>query len=289
MVAFAIFSINQATKYNSKGHRTKKEISFSFLFSVLKAAWWKIVIIAMAAAIVCIAFTQFVVPKKYESTIQFYIINTNTTAEYTQTALLSANKYLANDYIAIIKGDKMVNKLIGELYKGGFGVFTYSQVRGMIDSSTSSTSSTFEITVRTWDKDVSYCVAETIKREAPEIIREITRPSYTSKYYVKVEDVDGYPVFEKLDETDLECVAVVRDPKLAATHVSTHVVAYTFIVTVLAACIAYSLFFALKFFDTTIRGEKTVRELVNPEITIVGVIPYWSHSDNTDTKDQPKE
>ena len=94
-----------------------KEISLSFLINVLKSAWWKILIITVAVAIAVAAFTQFMIPKKYESTVQFYIINTSTTAEYTQTALLAANEYLANDYITIIKSDKMMEMIAEEREK----------------------------------------------------------------------------------------------------------------------------------------------------------------------------
>ena len=258
-----------------------KEISLSFLINVLKSAWWKILIITVAVAIAVAAFTQFMIPKKYESTVQFYIINTSTTSEYTQTALLAANEYLANDYITIIKSDKMMEMIAKNLYDEGFGEFTYKQLRQMLSSSTSSESSTFEITVTTTDAEIAYLVADTIQNEAPQIIRETTRPSYASKYYLKVEDNQGNVSYEKIDESNLECVKVVRHPRLAHSHVSPSLVTYTFIGAVLAAGIAYCIFLIVKLSDTIIRSERGARELINSDIIIIGTIPYWNNSNTT--------
>ena len=148
----------------------------------------------------------------------------------------------------------------------------------MLSSSTSSESSTFEITVTTTNPEIAYLVADTIQNEAPQIIRETTRPSYVSKYYLKVEDNQGNISYEKIDESNLECVKVVRHPRLASSHVSPSLVTYTFIGAVLAAGIAYCIFLIIKLSDTIIRSERGARELINSEIIIIGTIPYWNNS-----------
>ena len=257
-----------------------KEISLSFLLNVLRTAWWKILIITVTVAVAVAAFTQFLIPKKYESSIEFYIINTSTTSEYTQTSLLAANEYLANDYITIINSDRMIEKIAQALYDEGYGEFTYKQIRRMISSSTSSESSTFGITVTTTDKDIAYCIANTIQNEAPAIIKNVTRPSYSSNYYKKTTAPDGTVQYEKIDESDLECVKVVREARLATSHVSPSLITYTFIGAVLAACAAYCVFLLIKLSDTVIRSESGARELINPAITVIGTIPYWSTSTN---------
>ena len=56
-----------------------KEINLKILLNVLKNSWWKIIIFTVAVAIVVGALVQFVVPKKYASTVEFYVLNTSTT------------------------------------------------------------------------------------------------------------------------------------------------------------------------------------------------------------------
>ena len=254
-----------------------KEISLSLLLKVLKSAWWKILIVTVVIALAVAAFTEFVIPKKYQSSIEFYILNTSTTSEYMTTSLLASAEYLASDYIKIINSDQVVGIIIDKLEAEGYQGVTPKKIRSMISSTKASDASTFTITVTSTNVDVAYIMANAIKDEAPEIIRSITRPSYSSNYYQKVKDpATGEEIFEKIDESDLECVVPVRAPQLAATHSSPNVVTYTLIAALLAAFATYVLFLLLKLSDTTIRSESNFKELVGTSVTIIGTIPYWS-------------
>ena len=218
-----------------------KEISLSLLLKVLKSAWWKILIVTVVIALAVAAFTEFVIPKKYQSSIEFYILNTSTTSEYMTTSLLASAEYLASDYIKIINSDQVVGIIIDKLEAEGYQGVTPKKIRSMISSTKASDASTFTITVTSTNADVAYVMANAIKDEAPEIIRSITRPSYSSNYYQKVKDpATGEEIFEKIDESDLECVVPVRAPQLAATHSSPNVVTYTLLAALLAAFATYA-------------------------------------------------
>ena len=269
--------MGQQPKLKLKGIIMTKEISLSLLLKVLKSAWWKILIVTVVIALAVAAFTEFVIPKKYQSSIEFYILNTSTTSEYMTTSLLASAEYLASDYIKIINSDQVVGIIIDKLEAEGYQGVTPKKIRSMISSTKASDASTFTITVTSTNADVAYVMANAIKDEAPEIIRSITRPSYSSNYYQKVKDpATGEEIFEKIDESDLECVVPVRAPQLAATHSSPNVVTYTLIAALLAAFATYVLFLLLKLSDTTIRSESNFKELVGTSVTIIGTIPYWS-------------
>ena len=269
--------MGQQPKLKLKGIIMTKEISLSLLLKVLKSAWWKILIVTVVIALAVAAFTEFVIPKKYQSSIEFYILNTSTTSEYMTTSLLASAEYLASDYIKIINSDQVVGIIIDKLEAEGYQGVTPKKIRSMISSTKASDASTFTITVTSTNVDVAYIMANAIKDEAPEIIRSITRPSYSSNYYQKVKDpATGEEIFEKIDESDLECVVPVRAPQLAATHSSPNVVTYTLIAALLAAFATYVLFLLLKLSDTTIRSESNFKELVGTSVTIIGTIPYWS-------------
>ena len=268
-----------------------KEINLKVLLKVLKNSWWKILIFTVAITIAVGAVIQFLVPKKYASTIEFYVLNTSTTSEYTTTALLSAAEYLSNDYIKIINSDRMMEKIREYLAdpNRGYDDVSVSDVRGMISSSTSTESSTFTITVTaTEDKVLAMYVAEAITKYAPEIIKDITRPSYTSNLYKQVVTKDEAGKEEKeyvkINEIDLECVKVIREPQLATTHASPNVIMYTAIAAILAAVVSYVFFLILKLADTTIRSEENTKELVDG--TIIGDIPNWTVNTETDKEEK---
>jgi capsular polysaccharide biosynthesis protein len=263
-----------------------KEINFSILLKVLKTAWWKILIITIAVAIAAFSILHFIAPKRYASTVEFYILNTSATSEYTTTALISAAEYLANDYIKIIKGDTMTKTIIEYVEEDLDGRVKLSpaQVRDMITSGTSELSSTFTITITAVeDKELAYSIAKCIHEKAPEIIKSIARPSYSSNMYKKVANTGASDDdFVKLTEEHLECVKVLRTPSFPTAHVAPNVSSGTAIAALLAAVLSYVLFLILKLTDTTVRSEESAKDLINE--TIIGDIPSWT--ENTDKEEQ---
>lgn len=267
-----------------------KEINFLFLVKVLKNAWWKILIFTVAVALAVAAFTEFVIPKKYSSTTEFYVLNTSTTSEYTTTALLSAAEYLANDYIEIIRGDQMVNIIIEDIKENGYDL-SPSDVRSMITASTSSETSTFRIIVTSTDKALAYYISDSIKENSPKVIKDITRPSYSSNLYfgTKYTNPNGDEKMEytRITEEYLECVKVIRSPEIANAPVSPSVIKNALVSAVLAACVAYVFFLIVKLSDTTIKSEEDIKELV--EETVIGDIPYWKvQNSEQDVKEEQK-
>ncbi len=261
-----------------------KEINLKILFDVLKKAWWKILIFTVVITVAVGATVQFAVPKKYASSIEFYVLNTSTTSEYTTTALLSAAEYLANDYIKVITGDQMMKKIQSRVE----GI-SASSIRSMISSETSAETSTFTITVTaTEDSQLAYEVAKCIEENAPEVIKSITRPSYASNFYKKVvvKDTEGKESanYEKIDELDLECVKVIREPVETGNPVSPDVMTYTAIAALLAAAVAYVFFLIIYLSDKTIRSANDAQNLVDK--TVIGDIPNWTTDNKTDKEDK---
>ena len=97
-----------------------KELSFKKLWKVFADAWWKLLLIMLAAMIAMGLFTQFFIQKKYSSSVTFYIINSNTASDYTTTSLLSATEQLANDYTGIILSDIFLKPMTEELKEEGW-------------------------------------------------------------------------------------------------------------------------------------------------------------------------
>ena len=269
-----------------------KTINLKILIDVLKKAWWKVLIFTVIVAVAVGFITEFLVPKKYTSSVEFMVNNASATSEYTTTALTSAVEYLAKDYVTIISGDEMV-KMIKEYISekdSAYADITESQIRNMITSQTSTEgSSMFTITATaTEDRDLAYYVAECISSNAPTIIKSIVNQNYSTDIYKKVslkdengntlKDEDGNDkiVYEKITNIDVVRVTVIRAPIVAREQSSPDVTTCVAIAALLAAAASYIFFVIFKLFDNVIASEEDIREKVNK--TVMGDIPDWSGS-----------
>lgn len=248
-------------------NETSKELDLIFLLKILKNAWWKILIFTVVIAVAVACVVQFVIPKKYSSTTEFYVLNTSTTSEYTTTTLLSAAEYLSKDYIEIINGDLMIEAILADIAEHGYVTYSPNTLRSMISSSTSSESSTFSITVTSTDKELAFFVCDSITKNAPEVIKAITRPSYSSNLYSKTTDENGNVEYKQINEADLECVKIIRSPELANGHVFPNVTLYTLIAAVVAALLAYVFFLIRKIIASNVKSEEKVNESVSGTVT----------------------
>ena len=273
-----------------------KTINLKILIDVLKKAWWKVLIFTVIVAVATGVITEFLVPKKYTSSVEFMVNNASATSEYTTTALTSAVEYLAKDYVTIISGDEMV-QMIKEYIsdpnrdvEGTYADISEAQIRNMITSQTSTEgSSMFTITATaTEDKLLAYYVAECISNYAPGIIKGIVNQNYSTEIYKKVtmkdehgnavKDEDGNDKFtyEKVTNTDVVRVTVIRSPIVAHEQSSPDVTTCIAIAALLAAAASYIFFVIFKLFDNVIASEEDIREKVNK--TVMGDIPDWSGS-----------
>ena len=155
-----------------------KELNFSFLLTVFKKHWWKIVAITLLVMILAACVTQFLIPKKYSSSVKFYVVNVNTDLDYTNATYLAASEYLVNDYIEIIHGDTLMTDVADVLKSEGYKVSADS-VRSMIKSDSKAETSVFTITVTHTDKKLAYRTAQLLEELAPPIVTEIAKPGDT--------------------------------------------------------------------------------------------------------------
>ncbi len=253
------------------------EINLVFLLKILKSAWWKMLIFAVIIALLVGACTELLIPKQYSASVDFYIVNMSITSEYTTGSLLSAAEYLANDYIEIINGDKMLEVINSELKSEGKEQYTNKQLRSMISAKTSDDTSIFTVSVTANDPNTVYAISKAICSKAPEVIKEITRPYYVANLYVfqgvGADGVKSADDFTLISENDLECVDVVRAPVKPTESISPHPVRNGVIGALLMAILVYALCFIYKMMDTVLHGEESLKALVNKPI--IGNIPSW--------------
>lgn len=283
------------------------EISFPILLKTFKKCWWKVMIIAICAMLVMAAFTVCFIPKKYSSSMEIYIINSNTAYDYTTSSLLTANAYLINDYIAIIQGDSMLDRVCDELaaeadtyrlsqeQKDYLTQLTPKEIRTMIKSSASAESSLFKLSVAHSDPKLAYVIAHKIAELAPEEVTKVAKSEVNQRTTlakqiqeamdyledgtfnnpsVEIDDVMKYLERYNVGLTRQDCIDVIINPKMPTSHDSPNVPVYALLAGIAAAVIAYVVFLLLNLSKSVIVTEDDVKKLLDHPL--IGTIPHWS-------------
>ncbi len=271
-----------------------KELNLSFLLNVFKKHWWKIVAITLLVMLGATLITQFFVPKKYSSSVKFYVVNVNTDLDYTSASYLSAAEYLVNDYIEIIKSDALPQKISEKLKEEGYAV-SASSVRGMISSSAKVGTSVFTVTVSHTDKKLAYRVAQLLEEIGPEEVTKIAKPSDTAglraakNAQVVLQKLkedgafdDEIPPLDKIEEfvrlngeqiERLDCIAVIKSPVEATSHDSPNVILNTLLSGIVAAILSFSLFLVISSIASTVVSEDDAKVMLKKPV--MSAIPHW--------------
>ncbi len=259
------------------------EISFPLLLKTFKKCWWKVMIIAICAMLIMGAFTVYFIPKKYSSSMEVYIINSNASYDYTTSSLLSANVYLINDYIAIMQGDAMLktvckelreeaatyvdtdgNPFLNEEQVNALSKLEPGHIRSMVRSSASPESSIFRFSISHTDPKLAYTIARKIAEVAPAEVTKIAKSD-------KSDDIERQ-----------DCISIIIEPKMSSSHDSPNVPVYTVLAGIAAAVIAYVVFLLLGLSKSVIVTEEDVKR--NLDYPLIGIIPHWSVSNAKNPK-----
>ncbi|MBQ2999089.1 MAG: hypothetical protein IJD64_01370 [Clostridia bacterium] len=274
-----------------------KELNFSFLLTVFKKHWWKIVAITLLVMILAAAVTQFLIPKKYSSSVKFYVVNVNTDLDYTSATYLAAAEYLVNDYIEIIQGDTLLTKISDVLQSEGYSNVTPNTLRGMLKSSSKTETSVFTVTVSHTDKKLAYRTAQLLEEIAPTTVTEIAKPidntgaiiadrthsvlqamqkdgAFPEGYNVpKLEQIKTFLELNGEPTTRLDCIAVLKSPVEAKTHDSPNLIVNTLLSGVIAAVLSYGFFLILSSIASTLVTEDDVKNMIGKPV--ISAIPHW--------------
>ena len=276
------------------------DISLEFLIKILKKTWWRIVIIALAVMLLVAGFTHFFIAKKYSSSVKFYVVNVNTSIDYTTASYLSASEYLINDYVSIIKSDYLLNMVCENLKEKGYENVTPDRLRPLIRSSADTNNSTFSLSVVHTDKQFAYDVTVAITEIAPNAITALTKPNsntnekLANKIYAVINYYNTHP--EAMKESgklpvsqgdiqqlladnelglsdQLNCLEMITPPRVATTHDSPSLLTYTALGGIAAAALAYVFFLICSLVKMNVTTEEDVKKLLNRPL--LGTIPSW--------------
>ena len=269
------------------------EIKLDFLIKVFKKSIWKLVIVAVIAMILVASFTHFFIPKTYSSSVKFYVININADYDYTSSSVISAVSYLVNDYISIIKSDRMLDLVVDKLKEDGYPNITKGQINSMISSSTGSETSVFTLKISSTDSELAYKVASILAEYAPATVTDVAKSTENSKSALadkilividkmELTAKDGQPISNEHVESVLnafgladqsDCMKLITPPTRATTHDSPNLPVYTLLGGIVAAMIAYVILVLNALFNQTIVTEEDVKQYTDHPV--IGVIPHW--------------
>ena len=272
-----------------------KEISLDVLFKIFKKNLWRILIFTLVVMIAVAAFIHFFVPKKYSSSVKFYVVNMNSDYDYTSSSVVSAAEYLINDYISIIKSDYMLNKIAEELKQDGVKNVTPADLNSMIVGSSATETSVFSISVSSTDKKLAYQVAQIITEIAPKNVTEIAKSAVitsdrmastfayvaqqlnlapTDGKNVTAEDIKNLLVAAGLGVgSQSECITAISQPVEDTAHDSPNLPLLTLLAGILAAIVAYVYFAIRVLTNQLVTTEDDVKKLLKRPL--IATIPHW--------------
>ncbi len=198
------------------------EISLGFLLKTLKKCWLLIIIIALVTAITVGAAVSIFIDKKYSSSVEFYVVNTNTSYDYTTSALLAASEYLIADYVDLIKSDAVLDEIAAEVKATGKTEYakkaTAESIRGLISSSSGDSTSLFAIKVTHTDPEYACEVAKAIEKVAPGAVTDIAKPDRLTNQYLydvawktMLHIEKNYLAAQELEPSDSAAAASIRE------------------------------------------------------------------------------
>ena len=212
----------------------EREISLVFFWKTLKKCWILVTVCALLVGIIVGALVSLT-PSTYSSSVDFYTRNNDYNSDYDSQSNLSATEQLINDYVDLIKSEKVLNKVREKLSNceslfdkpeaewskeqknlaKKLGEYSTSTLRGMISSSSKEKHSTFTIKVTASTPEEAYYVAYAIEVVAPEAVTEIKKTGYLTTEYItsqvaivieRIGEVDGLDWSVKQDKDYKETV-----------------------------------------------------------------------------------
>ena len=220
------------------------EFNLRLMLGALKKNIIWIIAITLLATLLVGVVTLFT-PPTYSSSAKYISTNNKEGDSFAQSALVSAQQELVDDYIEIIKSEKMLASVSEKLKERGID-YSQERLEKMISGQQIRETSAFTITVKTKDPEHSRIIVQTISENVVEVIDEVQK----RKNSVAVLDPETEP--KKTGPSLVKNVALACGASFVLVTV---------------------IFGAIAFYDRTVRNEADLKKRF--KLPIIGVIPEW--------------
>ena len=223
------------------------DFGLKMLFLSMKKYLIYILIITFICTGIAAAYT-FTVPTVYSVSATFYSLNTAPNYDYSNSNLVSAQQKLVNDYIEIIKSDKMLTVVKNDLKEDGYKTITVSDIRAKISAKQIDDTSAFTVTVSGTDTEEIYDIIASICDNVSEIINGTQQ---------RDNSIDVLS-----DKKEIKPVKV--SPSIVKNILT------GFVIGLLSSII---LFLIIAYYDRTVSTEEDLKKRF--DLPVIGVIPSW--------------
>ena len=287
----------------------EREINLGFFWKCLKKCWIFILLASMLAAAIAGTFAAFVIPKKYSSSVNFYIKNSNAEQGVVTSQYVDVSDQLINDYVELIKSDVVLEQISKHLVENDSEAkdLSISALRSTITSSAKERTSHFTIKITHYDAKIAYEIALAIREVAPRAVTNIakdsskTTQSYAAniaatilemkkdpeKYEVTMQGGDNKEVLTSQIEELLRehnygidisqsCFLSTNSPVLDKKADSPNIPKISILSAAASAIIVYIIFFIIGLSEMNVTTEEDLRKHI--KVPVIGIIPSWETS-----------
>ncbi|MBQ8720313.1 MAG: polysaccharide biosynthesis tyrosine autokinase [Clostridia bacterium] len=247
----------------------EKEISFEFLWSVLKKGIVWIAVVSVLLAAFAGLFTHFFMHETYSATSGYFVNNSSAGADYTSSALTGAATQIATDCLTLVKSTEIVKHAVevGELDK--LLDCTKSEAIEIVKKMTNSykpdvNAGIFYVTVSNADATVAFKVSVAMQDAVVTCVGDEIFSNFGN------EQNDFLHVIQSVDNSD---------DVLTSTP---SVVTNALIAFIVGAVLTYVVLFVKTILDKTVRDESTIKE--NFAYPVLSSVPSWNPGKNSSRK-----
>ena len=251
----------------------EKEISFEFLWNILKKGIIWIAAVSVVFAICAGLFTHFFMHETYSATSGFFINNSSAGADYTSSSLTGAATQIATDCLTLVKSTTVVTRAveIGELDKllNCTKSEAVDAVKRMINSyKPDINSGIFYVTVSHPNADAALKVSMAMQQAVVARVGDEIFSTFGS---------DETEFLHVIQSVDNEADVVTSTPSV----ITNAIVAFT-----VGAVITYIVLFIKTVLDKTVHDENSLKE--NFSYPILSSVPTWNPDKNSSRKQLDK-
>lgn len=174
---------------------TTIELDLREVFSALLHKLWLIVLCAVLAGAVALAYTAGFVTPLYQASVSIYVNNTDSEGKVgISSSDLATSQKLVDTYINILKSDTVLDKVADAVG----GDVTAKQIRKMIESEALGSTEVFQVQISNPDPELAAQIANAIANIAPtEIAKIVDGSSARIVDFAKVPEEPYTPSFAK--------------------------------------------------------------------------------------------
>jgi len=225
----------------------ERTFSVNDIVSIFLKRLWLIVALAIVGGGMSYAYSQFVIPKKYTSTVTLYVFNQNNDRAPGSGDFQFAKK-LVDTYIVILKSNQVLEAVSEGIIVEGLD-YSANAIRRMLTTRAVRDTEVFEISISCENPQHAQIISDKISIVAPpEIIRVVKAGS----------------------------VEVVDQAQVPYTHSSPNVAQNTVIGIIAGVALASGLAFLLELMNTSIKTKDDLTETFG--LPVLTMIPNLSNS-----------